>query len=185
MLHTGDPALHRLSVEDVFRMYETGVLGPEERVELIDGVLVDVSPPGPDHASAVSWLTRHFVMGCPDAEVRVQDALLVAGGFVLPDIMVVEPVPRGELPSTAVLVVEVSVTTVRHDAAKASRYARAGVGEYWLVDVAARVVRVHQEPSADGYRRVVVHDDRMVLSPPAGAPPVAVGELLGPPPSRA
>jgi Uma2 family endonuclease len=180
MLHTDDPALHRLSVEDVLRMYETGVLTPEERVELIDGVLVDVSPPGADHASIVSWLTRHFVIGCADSEVRIQDHLLVAGGFVLPDLMVVEPVPRGSLPSTATLVVEVAVTTQRHDTAKALRYARAGVDEYWLVDVVARTVRVHEEPSADGYRRVVVHDDRAVLSPPADAPPVAVGDMLGP-----
>ncbi|HVF79566.1 MAG TPA: Uma2 family endonuclease [Solirubrobacteraceae bacterium] len=185
MLHTDDPALHRLTVEDVFRMWETGVLGPEERVELIDGVLVDVSPPGPDHAATVSWLTRHFVIGCPDFEVRVQDLLLVAGGFVLPDLMVVDPVPRGDLPATAALVVEVSVTTLRHDTAKALRYACAGVGEYWLVDVAARAVRVHQEPSADGYRRVIVHGDRAVLSPPAGAPPVAVNDMLGPPVPRA
>ena len=162
-------------------MFDTGVLGPEERVELIDGVLVDVSPPGPEHASTVSWLTRHFVVGCPGYEVRVQDLLLVPGGFVLPDLMVVEQLPRNRLPSTAVLVVEVSITTLRHDTAKASRYALAGVGEYWLIDVDRRAITVHQEPSANGYRRVVVHDDRAVLRPPVDAPPVAVEEMLGPP----
>lgn len=181
MLHIDDPALHRLSVEAVFRMFDTGVLGPEERVELIDGVLVDVSPPDPEHSAIVSWLTRHFVVGCTGSEVRVQDLLLVDGGFVLPDLMVVEQVPRDRLPSTAALVVEVSLTTLGHDSAKTLRYARAGVGEYWIVDVAARAVRVHEEPSTDGYRRVVVHDDRAVLSPPVGAPPVVVGDMLGPP----
>lgn len=185
MLHADDPALHRLSVEDVFRMFDSGVLGPEERVELIDGVLVDVSPPGPEHSSIVSLLNRHFVIGCADAEVRVQDLLLVEGGFVRPDLMVVEPLPRGRLPTTAALVVEVAVTTLRHDAAKAMRYARAGVGEYWLVDVPARAVRVHRQPGADGYRRVAVHDERAVLTPPVGAPPIAVAEILGPPGPRA
>lgn len=180
MLHTDDPALHRLSVEDVFRMHETGVLGREDRVELIDGVLFDVSPAGPEHAAIVSWLTRHLVIGCPDSEVRVQCTLLVAGGFLSPDVIVVEPVPRDRLPSTAALAVEVSVTSLSRDIAKASRYSVAGVGEYWLVDVASRAVRVHQEPSGDGYRRVVVHGDRAVLPPPAGAPPVAVADMLGP-----
>jgi Uma2 family endonuclease len=185
MLHTDDRGLHRLSVEDVFRMSETGVLGPEDRVELIDGVLFDVSPAGPEHAAIVSWLNRHLVIGCAGSEVRVRDTLLVAGGFVSPDVIVVEPVPRDRLPSTAVLAVEVSVTSLRRDTAKALRYARAGVGEYWLVDVAARTVTVHQEPTADGYRRVVLHDDRAVVSPPAGAPPVAVEDMLGPPGPRA
>lgn len=162
-------------------MHETGVLGPEERVELIDGVLFDVSPAGPEHAAIVSWLTRHLVIGYPDSEVRVQDTLLVAGGFLSPDIIVVEPVPRDRLPCTAVLAVEVSVTSLRRETAKALRYARAGVGEYWIVDVAAREVRVHQEPSPQGYRRVAVHGDRALLSPPADAPAVDVKEMLGPP----
>jgi Uma2 family endonuclease len=46
--------LHRLSVEDVFRMVEAGVLREEDRVELIDGVLVDVTPPSPSHSSIVA-----------------------------------------------------------------------------------------------------------------------------------
>ena len=180
MVGTEDPALHRLSVEDVYRMVDAGILGEDDRVELIDGVLVDVSPPGPEHSAIVSWLTRHFVIGCPEWDVRVQDVLLVEGGFVLPDLIVTERLARDRHPATAALVVEVSITTLRHDTAKAWRYARAGVGEYWLVDVARRSVRVHQAPGAEGYRRVEVHGDDAVLPAPAGAPPVALGELLGP-----
>ncbi len=56
MLGTEDPTLHRLSVEDVYRMVDAGILDEDERVELIDGVLVDVSPPGPEHSAIVSWL---------------------------------------------------------------------------------------------------------------------------------
>jgi Uma2 family endonuclease len=180
MLGTEDPALHRMSVEDVYRMVDAGILGETDRVELIDGVLVDVSPPGPEHSTLVSRLTRHFVMGCPDWDVRIQDVLLVEGGFVLPDLMVVERLAPDRHPATAVLVVEVSITTVRHDSAKARRYARAGVGEYWLVDVARRSVRVHHEPGPEGYGRVVAHGDGAVLPAPAGAPPVVLGDLLGP-----
>jgi Uma2 family endonuclease len=177
---TEDPALHRLSVEDVYRMAEVGVLRKEDRVELIDGVLVDVSRPGPGHSAIVSWLNRHFVVGCPAWDVRVQDVLLVEGGFLSPDLAVVEPLPRDRHPATAALVVEVAVTTLRHDTAKAARYARAGVGEYWIVDVNRRCVVVHFGPGPDGYARTTVHGDEAVLPAPAGAPPVAVADLLGP-----
>ena len=84
--------------------------------------------------------------------MRVQDVLLVEGGFVLPDLMVVAQRARDRHPATAALVVEVSITTLRHDTAKARRYARAGVGEYWLVDVVRRSVTVHEAPGADGVR---------------------------------
>ncbi|HTN26046.1 MAG TPA: Uma2 family endonuclease [Solirubrobacteraceae bacterium] len=180
MLPTEYPALHRLSVEDVFRMADAGILGEEDRVELIDGVLVDVLRPSPEHSTIVSWLNRHFVLGCPDWDVRVQDLLLVEGGFVLPDLMVIERLARDRHPATAALVVEVSITTLRHDTTKARRYARAAVGEYWLVDVVGRSVTVHHLPSPDGYLRVAVHGDDAVLAAPAGAPPVALAELLGP-----
>lgn len=176
---TEDPALHRLSVEDVNRMAEFGVLRKEDRVELIDGVLVDVSRPGPEHSAIVAWLTRHFVVGCPGWDVRLQDVLLVAGGFLSPDLVVAEPLPRDRHPATAALVVEVSVTTLRHDTAKAPRYARAEVGEYWIVDVERRCVVVHTEPGSDRYTRTTVHGEEAVLRAPAGAPPVAVADLLG------
>ncbi len=120
------------------------------------------------------------MIGCPEWDVRIQDVLLVEGGFVLPDLMVVERLERDRHPATAALVVEVSITTLRHDTAKARRYARAGVGEYWLVDVARRSVTVHRAPGAEGYQRMEVHGDGAVVPAPAGAPPVALGELLGP-----
>jgi hypothetical protein len=93
---------------------------------------------------------------------------------------VVEPLARDRHPATAALVVEVAVTTLRHDTAKAHRYVRAGVGEYRIVDVERRCILVHTEPGSDGYARSTVHGDETVLPAPAGAPPVAVADLLGP-----
>jgi Uma2 family endonuclease len=174
-----DVEIHRLSVDDVRRMVETGVLREEDRVELLDGVLVDVTPPSADHSAAVAWLTRLFVRGVEDAEVRVQDLLLVEGGFVMPDLMVVDPLPRDRQPSMARLVVEVSVTTQAHDAAKARRYARAGVTEYWMVDAPARVVHAHRRPSAAGYADVTPYRDGSQIETDLLPEPVAVSELLG------
>jgi Uma2 family endonuclease len=180
MLSAATP-FHRLSVEDVYRMVDAGVLREEDRVELIDGVLVDVSPPGSEHSGAVAWLTRHFVGGTQDVEVRVQDVLLVEGGFLLPDLMVIDPLPRDRHPSTAALVVDVAVTTHRHDPWKAERYARAGVGEYWIVDLPGRSVTVHRNPGRDGYGDTARYRDGDRVATPVGADDVDVAALLGPP----
>ncbi|MGH2846311.1 MAG: Uma2 family endonuclease [Thermoleophilaceae bacterium] len=171
--------LHRLSYEDVLRMVEAGVMADEDRVELVDGVLVDMTPPSAVHSAMVAWLTRHFTLDAGEREVRVQDLLLVEGGFRMPDLMVIEGGSRDRHPSTALLVVEVSVTTQRRDAGKLRHYALAGVGEYWIVDVPARAVRVHRRPGKGGYEQVAVYRDGNQVATPVGAPPVRVSELLG------
>jgi Uma2 family endonuclease len=171
---------HRLSVEDVYRMVDAGILREGDRVELIDGVLIDMSPPSAEHSATVAWLNRHFVGAVGEREVRVQDLLLVEGGFVLPDLMVIDPLPRDRHPSTAALVVEVAVSTHRHDARKAQRYARAGVGEYWIVDLPGRALTVHRGPSTDGYGQTARHSDGDRIGTPVGAPEVEISALLGP-----
>jgi len=171
--------IHRLSVEDVRRMVDAGVLLEEDRVELVDGVLVDMTPPGAEHSATVAWLTRHLVGAAPRHEVRVQDLLLVEGGFLMPDLMVVDPLPRDRQPSTAALVIEVSVTTQRYDATKASRYARAVVSEYWIVDVPARTVQVHRRPGPAGYGDIARHGDGARIPIGVGTSPVDVSAMLG------
>lgn len=170
--------VHPLSIEDVNRMVESGVLGPEDRVELIDGVLVDVVGPTPPHSAVVEWLTRHFVTGLPGHGVRAQDILREEEGWFVPDLLVIEPVPRDRHPFTARLVVEVAVSTQRHDAWKAHRYARAGVEEYWIVDEPARVLRVHRDPRDGEYAQVTDFTDGDAVQALVGARPVDVTELL-------
>jgi Uma2 family endonuclease len=183
MLSAATP-FHRLSVQDVYRMVDAGVLQEDDRVELIDGVLVDMTPPSAAHSAAVAWLTRQFVGSVGEREVRVQDLLLVEGGFLVPDLMVIDPPPRDRHPSTAALVVEVAVTTHRHDAWKAARYARAGVTEYWIVDLPGRTVIVHSAPSSDGYGETAPHGDGDRIAGPIGGPVVDVSALLGPRPQQ-
>lgn len=180
MLPATEPQPHRFTVDDVFAMGEAGILDPDARVELLDGVLYDVNPPAPSHAGAVGWLNRQLVLSLPDHEVRVQDTLLVAGGFVSPDLLMITEASRTELPSTAVLAVEVAVTSHRHDTRKAARYARAGVGEYWLVDVPGRRVLVHRAPLDGAYDEVTTLRDGDRLRLPTGGPALDVTELLGP-----
>jgi Uma2 family endonuclease len=171
--------IHRLTLDDVYKMVEAGVLREDDRVELLDGVLVDMTPPSADHSDAVALLNRHFVLGIePPLKVRVQDMLVVEGGFVMPDLIVIDPNPRGVQPSTARLAVEVAVTTLRHDRSKAMRYARAGVPEYWIVDVVARELVVHRDPQGTEYRDVRRHRPPGTVSALVGAPPVDLAALL-------
>lgn len=172
--------IHRLTTDDVLRMSDAGVLGPDDRVELIDGVLVDVNAPGPEHSSCVAWLTRHFSGAVGEREVRVQDLLLVDGGFLLPDVFVVDPQPRSRHPSSALLVIEVSATTLRHDRNKARKYAGADVAEYWIAELERRLVTVHREPRAGGYALSATYADGESVPTLVGAEPVEVTALFGP-----
>ncbi len=173
--------VHRLSVDDVHRMVASGVLDEDDRIELVHGVLVDMVPIGAEHDGAVGWLGQHFSqVGSPHWRVRVQCTLLVAGGYVVPDLILVEPLPRSVQPSTALLVVEVAQTSQARDRDKARDYAAADVPDYWIVDLPARRVTVHRSPLAGTYQEITVHaDGETIESLVPDAPPVAVTELLG------
>lgn len=103
---------------------------------------------------------------------------MVEGGFVLPDLMVIDAPEPGQHPSSAELVIEVAITTLRSDREKSRRYARAGVGEFWIVDPRGRNLSVHTAPGTDGYRVVESHDSSSYVPTPVGAPPVSVSEVL-------
>lgn len=177
-----EPNLHRLSYADVMRMYDVGILEEEDRVELLDGVLFDMKDPeAPEQSGAIAWLNRRLVTASPDVEVRVQGVMFVAGGFVRPDLLVIDPVPARERhPDTGHLAVEVAMTSQRHDHAKVWRYARAGVREAWVVDLPSRTVFVHREPRGDHYATVARLADGDSLPVPFAGVELDVGELLGP-----
>ena len=162
-------------------MVATGVLDEDDRLELVEGVLVEMVPIGAEHDGAVSWLTRHFGSPGSDAwEVRIQSTLLIAGGYLLPDLLLVAPLPRSAQPTSALLVVEVAQTSQVRDREKARDYAAAGVPDYWIVDLAARIVEVHRRPVAGGYEEVTRFEDGRSIGPlAADAPVVDVSALLG------
>jgi Uma2 family endonuclease len=173
--------VHRLSVEDVHRMVAAGVLDEDDRVELVQGVLVDMVPIGAEHDGAVEWLTEYFTSVAERSwRVRVQSTLLISGGYLLPDLIAVDRLPRSQQPATALLVVEVAQTSQARDRDKARDYAAADVPEYWIVDLAAREVTVHRRPLAGVYDEVVTYADGESVQPLlAGAPAVTVAELMG------
>ncbi|MEA2220742.1 MAG: hypothetical protein QOJ35_3368 [Solirubrobacteraceae bacterium] len=163
-------------------MVRAGIIDDELRLELVDGVLIEMTPPGPRHSGVVAWLNERLVIGAQGRfGVRVQDAFLTGEyGFRSPDLMVIEPIGRDRLPDAALLIVEVAHTSHARDLAKASVYAAAGVREYWIVDVARNEVLVHREPRAAAYASVerLVSGDH--ITPLLDVPPVDVAALLAP-----
>ena len=149
---------HRLTVAEFERLCETGVLDEEARVELIDGELFDMPPIGPEHASVVDDLHESFVIALSGrAIVRGQNPVAFGErSMPQPDLAVLRR--RGHRyrhvhpnAADALLVVEVAHSSLEHDrVVKAALYARHGVPEYWLVDVAGRRTTVHRKPSPDG-----------------------------------
>ena len=160
----------RLSVEEYHRMIDAGILHEDERVELLEGVIVAMSPQKDPHAWAVEWLNQLFVTTLGKG-YRVRPQLPLTLGRhnePEPDLAVVRAGPRtkGRHPGTAVLVVEVADDTLRKDrGVKAALYARFGVTEYWIVNPKARVVEVFTSPRprAAAYRdvRTVAADETL------------------------
>lgn len=172
--------VHRLTVEDVYRMAAAGVLGEHQRVELVEGVLLDMTPIGAEHDGALAWLDRR--LSDPEAAwaVRMQSVFLVAGGYLLPDLMLVAPMARSQQPRTAHLVVELAQTSQGRDREKARDYAAADVPDYWIVDLPGRAVTVHRRPLAGAYEEVATFADGTRIQPLlAGTPEVDVSALLG------
>jgi Uma2 family endonuclease len=126
-----------------------------KRVQLIDGVVIEMSPMGSPHAEMIISLTRLLIRQAPEElRVRVQLPLAIgADSEPEPDLAVVRATPRGsEHPSTALLVIEVADSSLALDlGAKAELYARAKVPEYWVIDLKKSEVVVHRTPRAARY----------------------------------
>jgi Uma2 family endonuclease len=146
--------LRRWTRQEYDRMIDAGILGPSDRVELIEGEIIEMSPQKPPHAVCVQLaevaLRRAFREGF---HTRVQLPLALADSEPEPDLAVVRGSIRdylAEHPTTAVLVVEVADATLDYDRRRKARvYARAGIPEYWLVNLVDRVVEVYREPYPD------------------------------------
>ena len=152
----------RFTRKEYHRMGEAGILREGDRVELIRGEIVEMSPISPRHAAFADNLTRLLARRLPDsAIVRVQGPVALSDDTEpQPDLTVLvrRDVPykdREAWAEDAVLVIEVAHSSLAYDRSiKRSVYAEAGIPEYWVVDCAAETIEVHRGPSADGYREV-------------------------------
>jgi Uma2 family endonuclease len=124
-------------------------------VELLDGLLVSMSPKSPRHERAVRWLARWLfaVVDLDVFEIGVNSPLTLGTSEPEPDLAVFRrDTPSPYYPGGATLVVEVALTSRARDlGVKPGLYATAGVPEYWVVDLDASTVVVHRRPSRDRY----------------------------------
>ena len=180
-----EPVRRKLTREEVLGMVEAGILGEDERLELIEGELLTMSPQGPPHRMLAIVIRRALERAYGD-RAHVQDhSTIDAGPHSLPepDVAAVRGAVRDyaeRLPTGGdlFLVVEVSQTTRAHDRRKAALYARAGVPVYWLVDLAPRTVTVYQDPGDDGYRTMHTLGEDDTIGVPATDTTLPVSELL-------
>ena len=165
---------HRLTAEQYHRMGEAGVFAPKERVELIDGEVLDMAPIGTRHYATVSRLTRLLVQATGDrAVISVQQSIrLDAYSEPEPDLAVLKPrddfyasgLPTGR---DALLLIEVADTSLAYDLRLKSRlYALHGVPVYWVVDIAGGLLHTLGAPQGDAYTLVAATAKPGVLALP-------------------
>ena len=150
----------RFTREAYHRMVDVGILNSDDRVELLDGEILMMSPIGPEQGEFISRLNDFFVTHLPDDfQCRVQLPIVVSDhSEPEPDLAVVRRHNigyRSEHPSAAdiVLLIEVASTSLGFDlGTKLRLYAGSQIAEYWVVDVDREVLVVHREPHALGYR---------------------------------
>ena len=152
-------ARRRFTVDEFERMGMAGILGPDERVELIAGEIIAMSPAGRFHEVlrghlAQAWSRKanedRFVMAVMQLRLADDDQPVIDIG-VLP-FAVLPPDARGP---DMLLVVEVADSSLAWDTkTKALVYAAAGVREYWVINARTRATLVHREPGPDGYQAI-------------------------------
>ena len=185
-----DVPTRRFTVDEYHRMGEAGILGYDERLELIAGKIVVREPIGARHASTVDRLNRLWTSRLGErAIVRIQNPVQFpeADSELQPDILLLRP--RDDFyaaghPRVAdvLLLIEVADTTLRLDRrVKIPLYAAVGVRETWLCDLVTERVEVYREPAGGAYRDVETLDRGETVRPAAlGDVVVAIDDLLGP-----
>lgn len=181
--------LRRLfSVEEYYLMAKAGILKEDDRVELIEGEIVEMAPIGSRHASCVKRLIRLLSqqMG-QHALIGAQDPVhLGEHSEPQPDITLLRP--REDFyasahpgPADVLLLIEVADTSADYDReVKARLYARAGISEYWLVDLPGQRIEVYRDSAAGEYRQVRLarREERLVPEALPGLE-ISASEILG------
>lgn len=180
-------AIGRLTVERYLALVDTGVLDPDDRVELLAGVVVSMAPISSPHATSVELVADALrrAIGAGFA-IRTQNPLVLAPwSMPEPDVTVVRGTHRDYSqahPTTAVLVVEVVDSSLPQDRlTKGAIYAAAGIPEYWIVNLRHRQLEVHRAPAREsaswGETLILRGGDRATLGA-IGSVTIAVADLL-------
>jgi Uma2 family endonuclease len=167
------PERMRISADRYEMMIATGVLTKYDRIELIDGDMINMAPIGLPHSAITARLTKLFVLSAGDSAMLSPGGSVRLGGYSVPqpDLMLLKPRDdyysgQRPTPSDVILVVEVSDRSVAFDqGTKRALYARHGIAEYWVIDIPGQRVHVYREPSANGYAIARAFSPADVVSP--------------------
>lgn len=148
-----------ISVREYDRMIEIGLFDEDERIELLNGEIVEILPKGTKHSSANDKATRFFYRMIGDGAVIRNQNPVILNNFSEPeaDIVLAKPdeddyAERHPTPEDILLVMEISDTTLAYDRdVKSVFYARAGISQYLLLNLIDETVEDYREPAADGY----------------------------------
>jgi len=154
------PRTHRITVDEFIRMAEVGLLAPDARVELIEGVIVDMAPIGTVHASDVALITERFILAVHGkAIVRSQAPVLLSDDTMpQPDVSLLKfhadrYIDKHPGCADILLVVEVADSSVDYDfGRKLKLYARYGVQEVWILNVQTDTLHFFRSRTDLGYR---------------------------------
>ena len=178
----------RFTVDEYHRMGQTGILGEDDRLELLEGEIAEMAPIGSRHQGTVDRLTELFSRRMADmATIRVQGPVrLGEDSEPQPDLTLLRR--RADFyasahpgPHDVLLLVEVSDSSTEYDReVKLPLYARHGIAEVWLVGLEAGIVEVYRGPTDRGYREVSRSRRGQDLSPEAFPRlELAVDDILG------
>jgi len=165
------------TVEDISRMIEAGVIGEEEKFELVEGEIVMMAAKSLAHERIKSALNIAVVRALPDhltagieVTLRLTDTTMLEPDIaVFPKALFDRPTKFTHLdPGEADLVIEVAVSSLEYDKGlKARLYARHRVKEFWVIDANARTTWVHTAPTGDGWASIVERTPQETLITPA------------------
>lgn len=179
---------HYFNVDEYYRMAEVGLLSEDDRVELIEGEIIEMSPIGSTHGGTVKRSSTFLNRTLGDiAIISVQDPIRLNDfSEPQPDLALLKP--RKDFYSKAhpmaedvLVVIEVADTSLAYDRnVKLPLYARAGIPESWLIVLAKEVIEIHSQPKNGKYQKLQrLKRGKTLVSPTIPSFSCKVEDLLG------
>lgn len=155
----GEPGVYRLRVKDYEKMIEHGIFGEDERIELWDGVLIEMSPKGIKHANAIRRIDKQIEEKLGDKVIFSAQDPIQLDDFSEPEpdvVLLAPPIEKYDFhhpkPQDIFLIIEIADSSLGYDRRKALKYAQNGIPQYLILNLNANEMEDYREPSADGYR---------------------------------
>jgi Uma2 family endonuclease len=169
------------------RLSENGTFTDNDRVELIQGVIVSMSPPNPEHSGAVNPVSDLMKAAFgSDNYVRTEQPLIVDGNTQpQPDVLVCRGSSadyrrRFPVADDVLLVIEIADSSLENDREKGNIYAHSAISEYWILNLRDRCVEVYREPDSELYLSRRIYRIGESISPLAAPDSsISVAELYG------